>query len=152
VTALLFTLGKYLIGVYLSNATVASTYGAAGSLVALLLWIYYSAQIFFFGAEFTQVYANRFGSKITHDKQVLTEKFDIQARLGISEKSDQEQSIEKEKRKAQPEIYEPAASSERRFQKLPQEQPSLMAFSALLATLVGFVVGLLFYKSTSLRS
>ncbi len=64
VTALLFSLGKFLIGLYLGNSTVGSSFGAAGSLVLLLLWIYYSAQILLFGAEFTQVYANKFGSKI----------------------------------------------------------------------------------------
>ncbi len=56
-TALLFTIGKFLIGLYLGRSSPASAYGAAGSLVVLLLWIYYSAQILFFGAEFTQVYA-----------------------------------------------------------------------------------------------
>jgi membrane protein len=61
-TAALFTAGKYLIGAYLGNSGVTSSYGAAGSLVALLLWIYYSAQIFFFGAEFTRQYALHFGS------------------------------------------------------------------------------------------
>ena len=64
ITALLFSLGKAAIGMYLGNSAVASTFGAAGSLVLLLLWIYYSAQILFFGAEFTQVYANQYGSKI----------------------------------------------------------------------------------------
>ena len=64
VTALLFSLGKFLIGLYLGNSTVGSSFGAAGSLVLLLLWIYYSAQILLFGAEFTQVYANNYGSKI----------------------------------------------------------------------------------------
>lgn len=64
VTALLFTIGKFLIGLYLGNSGVASTYGAAGSLVLILLWVYYSAQIMLFGAEFTAVYANRFGSRI----------------------------------------------------------------------------------------
>ncbi|HSL47217.1 MAG TPA: YihY/virulence factor BrkB family protein [Anaerolineales bacterium] len=63
-TALLFSLGKFLIGLYLGNSAVGSSFGAAGSLVLLLIWIYYSAQILFFGAEFTQVYANEFGSKI----------------------------------------------------------------------------------------
>jgi membrane protein len=61
-TAILFTVGKYVIGVYLGNSGVASSYGAAGSVVALLLWVYYSAQIFFFGAEFTRQYALCFGS------------------------------------------------------------------------------------------
>ena len=63
-TALLFTLGKFLIGLYIGKSAVASTYGAAGSLVVLLLWIYYSSQILFFGAEFTEVYASHYGSRI----------------------------------------------------------------------------------------
>jgi membrane protein len=57
VTALLFTVGKYLIGLYLGQSGVVSTYGAAGSLVVILLWVYYSSQILLFGAEFTHVYA-----------------------------------------------------------------------------------------------
>ncbi len=62
VTALLFTIGKWLIGLYLGHSSTASSYGAAGSLVIVLLWIYYSAQILFLGAEFTQVYARKYGS------------------------------------------------------------------------------------------
>ncbi|MCX7149874.1 MAG: YihY/virulence factor BrkB family protein [Rhodocyclales bacterium] len=61
-TAGLFSLGKYAIGLYLGNSGVASSFGAAGSLIALLLWVYYSAQIFFLGAEFTRHYALWFGS------------------------------------------------------------------------------------------
>ena len=61
-TALLFTIGKLLLGLYLGKASVGSTYGAAGSFVALIVWIYYSAQIFFFGAEFTRVYAQAHGA------------------------------------------------------------------------------------------
>jgi membrane protein len=63
-TTLLFTLGKYLIGLYLGHSSVASIYGAAGSLVVVLLWIYYSSQILFLGAEFTQVYARKYGAQI----------------------------------------------------------------------------------------
>ena len=62
-TAVLFTIGKTLIGIYLGKASIGSTYGAAGSLVIMLVWVYYSAQIFFLGAEFTQTYANCFGSR-----------------------------------------------------------------------------------------
>ena len=62
VTAFLFTIGKTLIGIYLGESGVASGYGAAGSLIALLIWVYYSAQIFLMGAEFTKVYAERHGS------------------------------------------------------------------------------------------
>ncbi|MCE7989666.1 MAG: YihY/virulence factor BrkB family protein [Caldilinea sp. CFX5] len=62
-TALLFSIGRYLISLYLSYSTIDSTYGAAGSLAILLLWIYYSAQVFFLGAEFTQVYARTKGTR-----------------------------------------------------------------------------------------
>ncbi|HTO70721.1 MAG TPA: YihY/virulence factor BrkB family protein [Myxococcota bacterium] len=65
VTAFLFALGRELIGLYLGRAGVTSVYGAAGSLVLLLLWIYYSAQLLFLGAEFTEVYSRRFGSRRT---------------------------------------------------------------------------------------
>ncbi len=60
-TAVLFTGGKYLLALYLTTAGVGSTYGAAGSLVAMVVWVYYSAQIFFFGAVFTRAYADRLG-------------------------------------------------------------------------------------------
>lgn len=63
-TALLFTLGKFLIGLYLGKSGVASAYGAAGSLVLILLWVYYSSQILLFGAELTYAYANKYGSRI----------------------------------------------------------------------------------------
>jgi membrane protein len=63
VTSLLFAVGKFLIGLYLGKATVATAFGAAGSLVVLIVWVYYSAQIFLFGAEFTWVYAHQLGSR-----------------------------------------------------------------------------------------
>jgi membrane protein len=63
VTALLFAMGKFLIGLYLVYSSITSAYGAAGSLVVVLVWVYYSAQIFYFGAEFTKVYAIRSGQK-----------------------------------------------------------------------------------------
>lgn len=62
-TSMLFMIGKFLIGFYLSLSRIAWAYGAAGSLVIVLVWIYYSAQILYFGAEFTKVYAHRYGSK-----------------------------------------------------------------------------------------
>jgi membrane protein len=63
-TSLLFTIGKFLIGLYLGSSGVTSAYGAAGSLITILLWVYYSALIFFLGAEFTQVYASQYGSGV----------------------------------------------------------------------------------------
>nr|WP_314546956.1 YihY/virulence factor BrkB family protein [uncultured Massilia sp.] len=61
-TAIMFTLGKYAIGLYIGNSSTTSSFGAAGSLIALLLWVYYSAQIFFLGAEFARQYALQMGS------------------------------------------------------------------------------------------
>ena len=63
VTALLFSIGKFLIGLYIGKSALASGFGAAGSLAVLLAWVYYSAQIFLFGAEFTWAYAHAFGSR-----------------------------------------------------------------------------------------
>jgi len=63
VTAALFTVGKWLIGIYIGRSAFASGYGPAGSLLALLIWIYYSAQIFLMGAEFTWAYSHIFGSR-----------------------------------------------------------------------------------------
>ena len=63
-TALLFMLGRYVIGLYVETTSTSSTYGAAGSLIVILVWIYYTAAILYFGAEFTQAYANHFGIRI----------------------------------------------------------------------------------------
>jgi len=63
ITAALFSVGKALIGLYLGNSAVASSYGAAGSVILVLVWVYYSAQIFLLGAEFTKVYAHTYGSR-----------------------------------------------------------------------------------------
>ncbi len=65
VTSLLFSLGKFLIELYIGKSGVESTYGAAGALVVLLVWVYYSAQIFLLGAEFTKVYAESHGSRMS---------------------------------------------------------------------------------------
>ena len=62
-TAVMFTVGKFLIGLYLGKAGVASSFGAAGSIVVLLVWVFYSAQIFLLGAEFTWLYAHNHGSR-----------------------------------------------------------------------------------------
>jgi membrane protein len=70
-TALLFTIGKSLLGVYLGKASVGSSYGAAGSLVVLVVWVYYSAQILFLGAEFTQVQARLRGRSIKPSKRAV---------------------------------------------------------------------------------
>ncbi|MEL6461107.1 MAG: YihY/virulence factor BrkB family protein [Cyanobacteria bacterium J06621_15] len=71
ITSLLFVIGKSLLGLYLGNGSFGSAYGAAGSLVVVLAWINYAAQIIFFGAEFTQVYASRYGSRIVPDENAM---------------------------------------------------------------------------------
>ncbi len=70
-TAILFSIGKYLIGLYLGNSSFGSSYGAAGSVIVLLAWVFYSAQILFYGAELTQVYSRRFGSQIKPNKYAV---------------------------------------------------------------------------------
>jgi membrane protein len=71
ITALLFALGKWALGLYLGSGSAASAYGAASSLITLLLWVYYSSQILLLGAEFTQVYADYFGSAVEPDAHAV---------------------------------------------------------------------------------
>jgi membrane protein len=82
-TSLLFTIGKFLIGLYLGRSSAGSAYGAAGSLVVILIWVYYSSQILFFGAELTQVYANRFGSRIRPAKDAIPVTKEARAQEGL---------------------------------------------------------------------
>jgi membrane protein len=84
-TALLFTLGKFLIGLYLGRSGVSSAYGAAGSLVVVLVWVYYAGLIFFFGAEFTQVYANTYGTGVKPAKDAMV----VEDKTGQSKESEQ---------------------------------------------------------------
>jgi membrane protein len=72
VTAALFAIGKWLIGLYIGRSSAASAFGAAGSLVVLMLWVYYSAQVFLLGAEFTRVYAQEHGSRSAAPERVTT--------------------------------------------------------------------------------
>ena len=84
VTAVLFTVGKYLIGLYLGKTGTASAYGAAGSLAVLLIWLYYSSQIFLFGAELTKAYANQFGSRIVPHDYAIAVTAEARAEQGIT--------------------------------------------------------------------
>lgn len=141
VTALLFSIGQWAIGLYLGNSDVLSTYGAAGSLVVILLWVYYSAQILFIGAEFTQVYANRFGSQIVPEEGAVPLTETERAKQGIPG-SATGPAAEPER---EPEETLPYRAPRRQVDPpdlLPQAQPSLLALSAVLAVLVGFISGL----------
>lgn len=82
-TTLLFALGRYLISFYLAQTATGSTFGAAGSLVVILVWIYFSSQILFFGAEFTQVYARRYGSRIRPSENAVPATEDMRAEQGM---------------------------------------------------------------------
>ncbi|HIK08465.1 MAG TPA: YihY/virulence factor BrkB family protein [Trichormus sp. M33_DOE_039] len=75
ITSLLFSIGRFLLGQYLGNSSFGSAYGAAGSVVVILAWVYYTAQILFFGAEFTQVYAKKYGRRIvpTHNAMPINQ-------------------------------------------------------------------------------
>ncbi len=83
-TSLLFTLGKLLISLYLGHAGLGSAYGAAGSLVVFVVWVYYSAQILYIGAEFTKVYACRYGSRIEPSDDAMPVTAEARARQGLS--------------------------------------------------------------------
>jgi membrane protein len=83
-TSLLFTLGKFIIGYYLATSSIASSFGAAGSVVIVLAWIYYSACILFFGAEMTKNYTRKFGSGIVPNSRAVLIDDLLRARLGIS--------------------------------------------------------------------
>lgn len=83
-TSLLFTLGKFLIGYYLATSSIASSFGAAGSVVIVLAWIYYSACILFFGAEITKGYARKFGSGIMPNGRAVLIDDLLRARLGLT--------------------------------------------------------------------
>jgi membrane protein len=126
------------IGLYLGNSAVGSSFGAAGSLVLLLLWIYYSAQILLFGAEFTQVYANKYGSKIVPEGEEES-----------TEPAATPEAGRKPVRQPEPQLAIPAASAitarenrlERQNSQTARVFVGLMAasfFSGILTTIFGF--------------
>lgn len=95
-TAVLFMIGKFLISLYISKSNVGSTYGTAGSLVILLLWIYYSSFILYFGAEFTKSYAILFGSEIhPNDYAVTTQQVEIETGKKSVQQSEKTKEIPK---------------------------------------------------------
>jgi hypothetical protein len=170
-------LGKLAISLYLGKSSMSSAYGAAGSLVILLVWVYYSAQILFFGAEFTQIYANRFGSKLVPEGGAVPEKEASAAPHGVvyPEHSppgrstppvpeQQRGAAARQGRGQQGRQPLPATgravqeqhgikmeprqihSVPRRPELLPQPEPNMLAVTAVLATLVGFVSGMVIQR------
>jgi membrane protein len=134
VTALLFTLGKAALGWYLGRPGTTSTYGAAGSFVALLLWVYYSAQILFFGAEFTQVYAKAYGSKIEPAENAVPVTEETRAQQGIPRREQTEQTVQLLERQVG---GSQSADSSHEVGRSPRTEP------AGVGALAGFLVGLM---------
>lgn len=99
ITSFLFSIGRFLLGLYLGNGSFGSTYGAAGSLVIILAWVYYAAQILFFGAEFTQVYASKYGSQIVPDKDAVAVTDEARAQQGMPRRKDIEEATEFDRNK-----------------------------------------------------
>jgi membrane protein len=93
VTAVLFTLGKYLIGLYLGRGSTTSTFGAAGSLVVILVWVYYSSQLILFGAEFTRTYAQHLGSPVEPAANAVSVAPEDLARQGIPRDRDVQEAV-----------------------------------------------------------
>ncbi|HAA32391.1 MAG TPA: YihY/virulence factor BrkB family protein [Cyanobacteria bacterium UBA8553] len=135
ITALLFTIGKSLIGLYLGNSSVGSTYGAAGSFVVLLLWVNYSAQIILFGAEFTQVYANKYGSQIVPTKNAVPITEEARAQQGIPRLKDLETSANQDKRSQR-------ATVENSVPQPSNLQPKRHPAAVVLAGLIGLYQGI----------
>jgi membrane protein len=97
ITAMLFAVGKLLLGLYIGRSSVGSAYGAAGSLIVILVWIYYSTQILFLGAEFTQVYANRYGSLIKPDEDAVAVTEEARGEQGMPHKKPVQEKAKKKR-------------------------------------------------------
>lgn len=142
-TALLFTIGKALLGWYLGRQSTTSAYGAAGSFVALLLWVYYTAQILFLGAEFTQVYARAYGSKIVPAENAVPLTEEARAQQGIPHRQTLEQTAALQERQVGGDVVtsSPRASDEQRS-AAPVSQPAKLArMGAITAFFMGLVIG-----------
>lgn len=139
VTALLFTVGKLLIGLYLGQSSVGSAYGAAGTLLVVLVWIYYSAQILFLGAEFTQVYANKYGSRVVPSAEAVPVTEQARAQQGMPRTEHVEAAAAGDRPHAGPLPHEDDTA-----RGAPANGSALSMGSALLgfaALLIGYFVG-----------
>lgn len=146
VTAALFMIGKFAIGLYIGNSNVAGTFGAASALVVILIWVYYSAQISFLGAEFTQVYANTYGSRVVPEKDAVAVSEQVRAEQGISHK----ESVKDVPRQGPVFIRQPDQVDARSLQNVERSVPpeaessvqlSFNALSSLLTGLAGLLAG-----------
>jgi membrane protein len=135
VTSLLFNVGKFLIGLYLGRSSVGSLYGAAGSLAVFLVWIYYSAQIILFGAEFTQVYARQRGSPIVPSRHAMFVSQAARARQGLPPTPQARPPAQN----GEEPVVSPAAGGR---EAVAQPQPDLARYrAAVLGFILGLIVG-----------
>jgi membrane protein len=151
-TAFLFTVGKYLLGLYLGRSGASSAYGAAGALILILLWIYYSAHLLFLGAEFTQVYGRRYGSRIVPSDHAVRVTTSEQAKEGISHKEPLRAEVNAHQ---QPALPSPVASLERPALPPAGGKPVWPRAQPYLVTMLGFAAGWLLggmYRARSDRS
>lgn len=139
VTAILFTIGQFLLGFYFGSSAVGSAYGAAGSLVALLVWVYYSALIMFFGAEFTQVYARHQGARIVPDEGAVALTAQARARQGIPRQAQVVQAQDDQEHLAAL-LTNPATVEQGRRPRAVKASGGERA-ATVLGFLAGFVVG-----------
>jgi membrane protein len=145
ITALLFSIGKQAIGLYLGNSDPGSKFGGAGALVIILLWVYYSAMILFLGAEFTQVYTNTFGSKVVPAKDAVRLTEEMRTQQGIPHK----EQLQEDQVKASPgtvfAAYRLLSPAPGPIQDPinPRADLSLLALVSVISTLVGVVGGYL---------
>lgn len=163
VTAVLLAIGNLLIGIYLGFNTLSSIYAGAGSLVVILLWVFFASQIFFFGAEFTQVYARRHGKQVVPEKGAVRLTEAERAKQGMPHEGAEKREPLAGQSPAAVQAYQAdpfvAYGAQREKAKrvivpveqpkvLPPAEPSILAFSAVLATLVGFVSGLVIQRGS----
>lgn len=145
ITGILFTIGKEAISLYIGQSSTASSYGAAGSLVILLLWVYYAAQIFFLGAEFTQVYANQHGSRLVPEEGAVPITEEARAQQGMPREqatraAQQEQGERGAAVTAEPgAAWQPSGSTDHRQPADEQEHPFVYYTVAVLALFIGFL-------------
>lgn len=139
-TAVLFEIGKWGLTIYLSRGSTASSFGAAGSLAALLVWVYYSAQIMFFGAEFTQAYTSKYGSKIVPAENAEPMTAEARAQMGLSSQKDSRSDTRSDNRGGTKPAYRQPVPSRK---VVTIEQPAQMNRQGYLLAAGGLAAGVI---------
>ena len=140
-TSVLFTIGRFLIARYLATESTASSYGAAGALVLVLIWVYYSAQILFLGAEFTQVYAKTYGSKIQPAENAVPVTEEARAEQGIPRKEHVEEDALKEREVGGTTTSRVANGNGAAARPVESNEPQKAGAGAVTAFFLGLLLG-----------